>query len=249
MKAVFLIAGRGRRLRPYTDKVPKCMVPLHGTPLLHTALEMTAAAGIREAVLVVGHMEDVIRETYGEAFAGIRLRYVSNPDYATTNNLYTMWLAREELNEDIVLLEGDLRYDLPVLQDLVSHNAANAAVVDDFRLPMNGTVILPDPERPGWSQRMVLGKDQGDDFPLHQSLKTVNLYRLSGALLKDHFVPALQRAVDGERLGDYYEAILAHLVDNAGVELAISHVGKHRWAEIDNEADLQFATELFAPTP
>ena len=109
MKAMFLIAGRGRRLRPYTDTQPKCMVPLHGTPLLTTALEMAAQVGI---------MEDVIREAYGERFAGIEIGYVSNPDYATTNNLYTMWLAREELNEDLILLEGDLRYDVDVLRDL-----------------------------------------------------------------------------------------------------------------------------------
>lgn len=247
MKAVFLIAGRGRRLRPYTDARPKCMVPLHGEPLLTTALRMVSEVGVREAVLVVGHMEDVIREQYGTEFAGLSLRYVSNPDYATTNNLYTMWLAREELTEDILLLEGDLRYDLGVLRDLVQHPAADVAVVDDFRPPMNGTVVLPDPERPGWAQRMVLGKDQGEGFPYERALKTVNLYRLSGGLLRDHFVPALDRAVRGEELGQYYEAVLARLVDEGAVDLAYSHVGAHRWAEVDDEADLRFATELFAP--
>ncbi len=246
MKAVFLIAGRGRRLRPYTDERPKCMVPLHGAPLLSTALRMVSEVGVREAVLVVGHMEDVIRQTYGDAFAGVALRYVSNPDYATTNNLYTMWLARKELDDDVLLLEGDLRYDAGVLRDLVAHPAANVAVVDDFRPPMNGTVILPSPDRPGWADRMVLGKDQGEGFPYDRALKTVNLYRLSRDLLTEHFVPALGRAVRGEALGEYYEAVLARLLDEGAVDLAYSHVGPHRWAEIDDESDLRFATDLFA---
>ncbi len=247
MKAVFLIAGRGRRLRPYTDARPKCMVPLHGEPLLTTALRMVAEVGVREVVLVVGHMKEVIREHYGAHFAGLSLRYVTNPDYATTNNLYTMWLARHELDDDVLLLEGDLRYDVGVLRDLVQHPVPDVAVVDDFRPPMNGTVILPDDARSGWAERMVLGKDQADGFPYERALKTVNLYRLSRALLVDHFVPALDRAVRGEDLGQYYEAVLARLVDEGQVDLAYSHVGDHRWAEIDDEADLRWATELFAP--
>lgn len=247
MKAMFLIAGRGRRLRPYTDTLPKCMLPLHGEPLLSTALHMVGRVGIERAVLVVGHMEDVIREAYGDRFAGVELSYVSNPDYATTNNLYTMWLARAELDEDIVLLEGDLRYDIEILQRLVDHPAADVAVVDDFRPPMNGTVVLPSASKKGWAERMVLGKDQGDGFPYAHALKTVNLYKLSRALLQDLFVPALDEAVRGERVGDYYEAILAQLVEAGETELAFSHVGSSRWAEVDNEEDLRFALELFTP--
>lgn len=247
MKAMFLIAGRGRRLRPYTDTQPKCMVPLHGEPLLSTALHMVARVGIDRAVLVVGHMEDVIRAHYGERFAGVELTYVSNPDYATTNNLYTMWLAREQLDEDLILLEGDLRYDVEILQRLVDHPAENVAVVDGFRPPMNGTVILPSPTREGWAQRMVLGKDQGEGFPHAKSLKTVNLYKLGADLLKRAFVPALDAAVRGERTGDYYEAVLAQLVDEGATELAFSHVDAYRWAEVDDEQDLRFALELFQP--
>ena len=144
MKAMFLIAGRGRRLRPYTDTQPKCMVPLHGEPLLSTALHMVARVGIDRAVLVVGHMEDVIRAHYGERFAGVELTYVSNPDYATTNNLYTMWLAREQLDEDLILLEGDLRYDVEILQRLVDHPAENVAVVDVGQNVMQITVLRND---------------------------------------------------------------------------------------------------------
>lgn len=247
MKAMFLIAGRGRRLRPYTDTQPKCMVPLHGEPLLSTALHMVGRVGIDRAVLVVGHMEDVIRETYGDRFAGVDIEYVSNPDYATTNNLYTMWLAREQLDEDLILLEGDLRYDIEILQRLVDHPAKNVAVVDGFRPPMNGTVVLPSATNEGWAQRMVLGKDQGEDFPYAKALKTVNLYKLSRELLADHFVPALDQAVRGERTGDYYEAVLAQLVDAGETELAFSHVESNRWAEVDDEEDLRFAIELFKP--
>ncbi len=247
MKAMFLIAGRGRRLRPYTDTQPKCMVPLHGEPLLSTALHMVGRVGIQHAVLVVGHMEDIIREAYGDSFAGVELSYISNPDYATTNNLYTMWLAREALNDDLVLLEGDLRYDIEVLQRLVEHPAENVAVVDDFRPPMNGTVVLPSATNEGWAQRMVLGKDQGEDFPYAKALKTVNLYKLSRTLLQSAFVPALDEAVRGERTGDYYEAVLAQLVDEGKADLAYSHVESSRWAEVDNEEDLRFALELFKP--
>lgn len=247
MHAVFLAAGTGTRLRPYTDSVPKCMVPVAGRPMLTWALDALHEAGIDRAVIVLGYREDVVRSTYGSRYRGIAIEYAVNPDYATTNNLYTVHLAREHLQDDVLLLESDLVYDPAVVRALVDHPGKNVALVDRFTEAMSGTCVTfagdaNDPDRVG---RMILGKDQGADFDRGSAFKTVNLYKLDGAMMREHYLPAVEAWVGSARTDQYYEAVLAQLVDEGKVPLHALRTGEHRWYEVDTPEDLELAAKLF----
>ncbi len=108
MKAIILAAGQGKRLLPYTEDRPKCLVPVLGRPILEWELLVLFAKGIEEVIIMTGYRAQLIENFLAEKFPGRPIRTKYNPDYATTDNLWTCWLARDEMKSDFVLMNGDV---------------------------------------------------------------------------------------------------------------------------------------------
>ena len=240
MKAVILAAGTGSRLRWLTDNCPKCLVCVHGKPVMEYQLEALEEAGVRSCVLVVGYRAGQIRSHFGTEYGGVALSYVENRRFAETNNIYSLWLARDKLDEDILLLEGDLIFDPVMLRNLVRSVDSNVAVVDSYKPDMDGTVILAED---GVVDSMVLKVNQGPDFDYGRALKTVNIYKLSGDALRTQVFPEMARFMDGQRTDQYYEAVFAELVAQGRLRLNVLPSANHKWAEIDSISDLNAGGE------
>ena len=160
-RAVILAAGRGSRLHALTGDVAKCLVEVGGEPLLERALRALASQGVTEAIVVVGYMCDVVRERIGSRFAGMAIFYVEAPDYATTNNIRSLWDARDYLDRDVLLLEADIAFDASVIAALLAE-PGNSAAVAPYDLALSGTVVQRD--RSGWVTSFTLGTDQHTHF-------------------------------------------------------------------------------------
>ena len=130
MKGLILSAGMGTRLDPLTRTCPKCMVHVAGRPMMEYQLDALRKAGVVECTIVVGYMADAVRDYFGASYRGLNLSYVENTVYAETNNLYSFWMARAELDDDTLLLEADLVFDTRVVSQLVSMDESNVAIVD-----------------------------------------------------------------------------------------------------------------------
>lgn len=245
MKAVILAAGLGTRLRPFTDSVPKCLVPLNGTPILQRQIESLERAGVRDCVLVVGYRASEVRARIGRRWGGVRVSYVENPRYHETNNLYSLWLAGREMDDDILLLEGDLVFDEELLLDLNRSPHPDTAVVDAYRPSMEGTVVLA---AGGIATAMVLKSAQPAGFDYRAALKTVNIYQFSRATVARHLLPKLDQFVTDGHTGQFYEAALAELIAQGHLRLGVHLPGTRRWAEIDTVDDLLKARRIFQPT-
>ncbi len=246
MRAIILAAGEGSRLRPFTDDRPKCMVDVGGREMLDRALEALAAVGATEVILVSGYRADVLRERYGDAAYGLPITWVDNPIYDKTNNLYSLWLARDFLDVDHLLLESDLLFDKEILERLIESKFPNAAVVDAYRPELNGTIIKAEDD--GTSTQMVLKAQQGPDYDHSDSLKTVNIYRFEGGFMREHYLPRLNRYVEEKRTDKYYEAVLAELVTEGAVTLGAVKTAPLKWAEVDTPEDRVLAEKDFPPT-
>lgn len=238
MKAVILAAGVGIRLRPLTNSRPKCLVDVQGKPILEYQLESLNKMGINECVVIVGYRAEQIRRRFGAQFKGVSLSFVENQLYAETNNLYSLWLAKEELKDDILLLEGDLVFENALLEDVLASGDSDVAVVDQYRTTMDGTVILA---QDGLAEAMVLKANQGHDFDYRLALKTVNIYKFSHNTLSDLVIPELGNFVSEKRTDQYYEAVLADLIRRGRLDLSVLHVESRKWAEIDTVEDLHEA--------
>ena len=127
MKAVILAAGMASRLRPLTSSTPKCLLKVGERTLLQRSMDALVREGIREFVIVTGYLheqvEAFVSRTYGE---DISVRFIHNKDYETTNNIYSLWLARPEADgEDILLLDSDLLYDGDIVKRVLADRHEN----------------------------------------------------------------------------------------------------------------------------
>jgi histidinol-phosphate/aromatic aminotransferase/cobyric acid decarboxylase-like protein/choline kinase len=244
-KAVILAAGAGRRLGGFSETHPKPLLEINGTPILANCLARLKEAGVEEVVLVVGHFADQIKAFAGEDHSGLKIRYIESEKFATTNNIYSLWLARDELNEDILLVEADIFFDgklLPALQDA---DAGNVAAVALFARGMDGAVVTRDDR--GFVTKLIEGKEQGPGFDYSAAYKTVNIYRFGREYLQDEFVPLMDAAVKAGRVNDYYELLLKDMLAKGKHKLYALDCAGIDWYEIDDHLDRGIAEYKFLP--
>ncbi len=117
MKAVILAAGRGKRLYPYTKYIPKCLLEIGGETILEHQINHIRDCGIDEVVIVVGFgfekVENFLRSYDG---LGMKITTLYNPFYQTTNSLISLWIARGEMDSDMVVMNGDDVFEIDVLE-------------------------------------------------------------------------------------------------------------------------------------
>ncbi len=243
-RAVVLAAGVGHRLRPFTDDLPKCLVPVNGVPILVNALTQLAAAGVAETVIVVGHLKEKVIERIGDSFSGMAVHYVVSEDYATTNNIYSLWLAREHLDQDVLLLEADVFFERSLIDRLLQHDGRNLAAVARCQSWMSGSVLTVDEEDTVLSLLDTNWQDSPFDYT--PALKTVNIYLFRGDFLRREFVPRLDAAIAAGQVNEYYETLLRTICRSGRPELTAVRCDDVKWIEIDDGNDLAAAEYLFS---
>ena len=141
-KALILAAGMGTRLAPLTDDRPKCLVDVAGEPILYHQLSMLDRVGVEECVVAIGYKGDMIVDHFGASFGSISLTYVNNPWYAETNNIYSLNLLKPFIDDDCVLIEGDVLCEEGIIADLVASKNSDVAVLDYVSGNPDGTVVV-----------------------------------------------------------------------------------------------------------
>lgn len=245
MQALMLAAGMGKRLGAYTDDQTKCMVKVGGRTLLEHAADALRLAGIHRFVIVVGYAGEKLKAFAREKLSDFELEFVENPDYASTNNIYSLYLAREKLMaDDTILLESDLIYDQTLIQKLVQAPDPNMVAVAKFQQWMDGTMTLLDED--GVIREFVEKKDFRYDSA-DTYYKTVNVYKFSRSFSKNQYVPFMEAYIRAYGENQYYEMVLKALAHLRFAGLKAFEMGDMKWYEIDDVQDLDIANTLFAP--
>lgn len=130
MKAIILAAGVGKRLGAVTRERPKCLIELGGRSLLARYLDALLEAGIKSAVLVVGHKGEMIQAAMGDQYRGLALRYVVNDQYHR-GSLYSLWLARVAFDDDLLVMDADVLCPASFVVRLVNSKHPNAILLDE----------------------------------------------------------------------------------------------------------------------
>jgi choline kinase len=132
MKAVILAAGASKRLRPYTDGIPKCLIQIGGKSILDHQLDAVSSAGIRDAVIVVGYIKQKIIESIDLNRRDFNsVSFIENPEYETTNTIYSLYLARDEFRgHDFIYFNADVLMHNDIVRMLVEHSGRNVLAVD-----------------------------------------------------------------------------------------------------------------------
>ena len=253
MRLIILAAGRGTRLSPHTDGRPKCMVELAGRPLIEWHLRAARAADITDIAVVTGYCGEQI------AFPGISV--VKNPEFATTNMVYSLWCARHLFEDDFVLGYGDILYNPPVLKAL-------SLSVDPI------TVVIDRQWRSYWTQRSddVLADAeslrldlQGRITDIGQKVEHIEeiqgqyigLMRFQGLGVRA-LEDLLQQQFEAHLAGGqgphpkrnfaqlYMTDVLQELIGRGQPLHSLPIDGE--WLEIDNSADLRLAGAIVRPS-
>ena len=119
MKAIILAAGMGTRIRPLSNNIPKSFIEIGGTPLIIKSLNNLNKIGIKEVIIVIGYMDDYFINQLGTKFKGIKIKYILNKDYSNTGSMYSLSQTEGIIDDDILLLESDLLYELRALKALM----------------------------------------------------------------------------------------------------------------------------------
>lgn len=136
MKVLILNSGTGSRMGVLTSEHPKCMTEIspHDT-ILSRQLRQIAAAGLHDVVITTGRFDKVLEDYCDSLDLPLNITFVHNPDYQTTNYIYSIYCAREHLHDDILLMHGDLVFENAVFDQILEQNSSCIAVSSTLPLP------------------------------------------------------------------------------------------------------------------
>lgn len=235
MRAVLLAAGRGSRLAPLTDDVPKPLVPVNGSSIVERALNGLFVARFSEVLIVVGYKADVMRQRIGSSYAGLKIEYVLNPDWETTNSMYSLYLALNSCTAHSVI-EGDVVFDPSILT--MPARSSISWLIDSTYRATDGAYLRRD--QTGYAVELQLAKrPELLDSAWAKSVGILQLTNAGSFLLKDW----LRLAVSAGQQKLYYDLIVARHFNERIV--ATVDVAPARWHEIDTPEDLEIARRLF----
>ncbi|MCX0247287.1 MULTISPECIES: phosphocholine cytidylyltransferase family protein [Streptomyces] len=241
MIGLVLAAGAGRRLRPYTDTLPKALVPVDGDKtILDLTLANFAEIGLTEVAIVVGYRKEAVyaRKEELEATYGLKLTLVDNDKAEEWNNAYSLWCAREELKRGVLLANGDTVHPVSVEKTLLAARGRGQKII----LALDTVKNLADEE-----MKVVAEDGKG----VRRITKLMDPAEATG----EYIGVTLIEAEAAEELADalkatferdpdlYYEDGYQELV-NRGFTVDVAPIGDVSWVEIDNHDDLAKGREI-----
>lgn len=244
MQAIILAAGMGKRLGDLTRNNTKCMVEVNNVPLIDRALTQLSRLDLSRVILVIGYEGDKLRAHVGESYKGLKITYIENPVYDKTNNIYSLSLAKKELQEDdTLLIESDLIFEGQLLDKLVNNPYPNLALVDKYETWMDGTMVKLDDDNNivNFVPKKAFRYDEVDSY-----YKTVNIYKFSRDFLKNSYVPFLEAYTKALGNNEYYEQVLRVITLLDKCDLKALPLEGEKWYEIDDIQDLDIAETIFA---
>ncbi|GGR25155.1 phosphocholine cytidylyltransferase family protein [Streptomyces roseolus] len=241
MIGLVLAAGAGRRLRPYTDTLPKALVPVDGeTTVLDLTLRNFAEVGLTEAAIVVGYRKEAVyaRKAELEATYGLALTLIDNDKAEEWNNAYSLWCAREVLKRGVILANGDTVHPVSVEKTLLAARGEGKRII----LALDTVKSLADEE-----MKVVAAGGAG----VRKITKLMDPADATGeyigvTLIEPEAAEELADALKAtfERDPDlYYEDGYQELV-NRGFTVDVEPIGEVSWVEIDNHDDLAKGREI-----
>lgn len=235
-KAVVLAAGRGTRLLPITENMPKTLIKVQGTTLLEHILDRVVDAGLKEIVIVIGHCGNSIKNAIGEVYRGTPVTYIENPIYDQTNSTYSLWLAKEAVGDDFVVINADTVFNKNIIKYLVNSDY-NIALAIDYSL----TGELPEDNM---KVTIVDGliKDASKKIPPELTHgDAIGMYRFKG-----EGVEVLYKALDKLVEDNILDQLFTYAVKGIMADYDVHPVSTNglAWIEIDDHKDLKDAEKV-----
>lgn len=238
MQAVILNSGMGTRMGSVTETIPKCLVRInkHDT-ILSRQVKALQGLGLTKILITTGPFEEKIKEHLQDRFTGINFIYVNNPDYRTTNYIYSLLLTKGYLQEDIILMHGDMVFEDGVMGKLVYSEYKDAVLV-------NSAIELPEKDFKGVIREGRVRKIAVDIFG-DDCVFLIPIYKLAQETF-GRWLEEMELFREKNELKVYAENALNNLLEV--LTLKPVYVNAEFCMEIDDDKDLELAKQYFAET-
>jgi histidinol-phosphate/aromatic aminotransferase/cobyric acid decarboxylase-like protein/choline kinase len=244
MQALILAAGMGKRLKELTRDSAKCMVKVNGKTLIERMLFYLDGLNLTEIIIVVGYKAEGLISFINSLNVKTPVTFVTNEVYYKTNNIYSLYLARDYLlKDDTLLLESDIIFSDGVLRKIMNNTFPNLVLVAKYENWMDGTVVTID------GQNNITSFVEKRDFDYkntEQYYKTVNIYKFSKQFSKLYYVPFLKAYIEAQGSNEYYEQVLKVLSVINKSPIKVEVLEDEEWYEIDDVQDLDIAESIFS---
>ncbi|MCK5570855.1 MAG: phosphocholine cytidylyltransferase family protein [Spirochaetes bacterium] len=240
--AVILAAGTGSRLKPLTDHAPKCLTEINGTPILLNALDNLVEIGIIRCVIVTGYFSEAIKDVIGTDYRGTKIEYIYNKHFYKTNDMYSLWLAKEIMKTGTILLEGDIFFRSETLGNaLTGMGGRSYYLAGKYNGTDNEILITTGPDYEIKSIDVLKNRKGVID----------NLNFMSSGMMViqadygKHFSQWLTVFVNEKNVNILFDEILSEYTSESA--LHVFEISHKEWVEIDTIEDLKRAEKVFQP--
>ena len=218
MKVILLAAGRGTRISKKIAEVPKSTLPVGDKPLIRRTVEMMQSVGI-EPIVCVGYKYHKIYE----ALQGIAVKFYYNPFYDVTNSIASLWFARDELNDDVIVMNADVFFSTDILNRILEDDRPVVMAADKSRVAVGDYFF-------SLGENNCIQK-YGKDLELEErDCEYVGLAKISKGFLP-HFVDRLNEMIDHQKHGCWWEEVLYSFSDEKDIHTI--DIDGMFWSEID----------------
>jgi len=233
---LILNSGRGERLFPLTKDKPKALIKIENSTLLGLQLDSLIGCNIRDVIITTGPFENKIKQYVEKEYSDVNVFYVKNPKYRTTNYIYSMWLAKSLVDDDVILLHGDLLFERKMLERLIDEKYVNCVLVNRKVKP---------PEK---DFKAVIEDNRvikiGVEFSGRNVFFSAPLYKLSKSDFL-YWLDEIEKVVKKGGLKIYAETVFNEISDR--LILHPLYFTEEFCLEIDTKEDLEVARSHFRP--
>ncbi len=234
MKAIILAAGVGNRLKPVTDKTPKCLININGKSVIERMLDSIVASGIKDIFIVIGHLASMIRNVVGKDYKGAKVNYIFNQRYEL-GSVVSLYLAEYPILQDnVIIMDADVVFEDEVLRRLAGSRCQNCLLMDkafnDSGEEMKIAVL----------DKRVVQIARKITRPHDEAGEGIGFFKLSSVYRKE-YGESLKRVIAVSRACDY-ENVLDDLVKY--IPVGFEDITGLKWTEIDFEGDIEKARAL-----
>ena len=238
MKAVILAAGRGTRIRSLHGEHPKCLIEVDNTTILDHQLDALSMVGISDVAIVVGYeKEQIIAHVNARRLLTQRIHFIENPVFASTNNIFSLWLALDWLRGDsFIVLNADLIFDPEILNLALCPYAPISLSVDPLWRDETTKVIILDDHVIRVSKKLSREEFSGTSIGITVFCKAI----------QDRFFHKMEDVIAAGQVNELFTVAVDDLA-NEGVPVGYTSTDGLPWAEIDDPVDLTFARQNVFP--
>jgi phosphoenolpyruvate phosphomutase len=232
MKAIILASGIGKRLQPLTNTLPKPMIKINDKTLIELQIDNLIQHNIKDLIITTGLFEEKLKKFLREKYQNLKIRYVNNPQYDTTNYIYSLWLTENYIDSDIILLHGDLVFDDILLKKLIDENGNFVLVNKNVKVPKKDFKAIIENDKV-----IKIGVDNFTD----NSFLSIPLYKFSKEDIL-FWMREIEKEIKNGNLNIYAEDAFNNISDK--ITLKPLYFSKELCMEIDTLDDLNKAKKL-----